>query len=93
MKNPENRAIFDQRMIDIQFLLNAIKVSMVQGRNFLINRLMPKGPIMRERHLNYIYKAIWGMFAADVDKTLLFRMLDWVWEKALHANGDFFFFR
>ncbi|MBC8236521.1 hypothetical protein H8E77_43800 [bacterium] len=72
-------------------LLGAIRVSMQQGGNFLVNRISPNGPIMRERNLNYIHKASWGMYAAGVDHSIIARLLDWTLENALQPNGDFYF--
>ena len=52
---------------DPAHLLEAIKLSMSQGGNFLKSRIAPAGPIARESNVNYIHKASWGMYAAGVD--------------------------
>ncbi len=72
-------------------LLSAINVSMQQGGNFLVMQRAPFGPIMRERNLNYIHKATWGMYVAGVDRGIIAEMLNWTLENALRPNGDFYF--
>ena len=72
-------------------LLEAIKLSMSQGGNFLKSRVAPTGPIAREPNVNYIHKASWGMYASGVDHETIAILLDWVEQKALRENGDFFF--
>jgi len=79
------------KICDRTHLLGAIKISMQQGGNFLVMRRAPFGPIMRERNLNYIHKATWGMYAAGVDRGIIAEMLDWTRENALRPNGDFYF--
>ena len=72
-------------------LSGAIRISLEQGGNFLVHRLAPNGPIMREPNLNYIHKTSWGMYAAGVDHSIIARLLDWTLENALQPNGDFYF--
>lgn len=76
---------------EIEHLLNAIKVSIQQGGNFLVSRCYPNGPIMHERNLDYIHKATWGMYSAGVRHGLIAKLIDWAMENALQPNGDFFF--
>lgn len=76
---------------ELVHLLGAIKTSIIQGRNFLISRVAPNGPIMQKRNLDYVHKACWGMFEAGVNSKLISRILDWIKEHALQSNGDFFF--
>jgi len=76
---------------EIEHLLGAIRICMQQGGSFLVSRCAPKGPIMRERNLDYIHKTTWGMYASGVRHTLISRILDWAMENALQPNGDFFF--
>lgn len=76
---------------EIEHLLNAIKVSIQQGGNFLVRRCNPYGPIMRERNLDYIHKATWGMYSAGVRHSLIAKLIDWAIENALQPNGDLFF--
>ena len=44
-----------EKHLNKSHLLGAIKISMQQGGNFLVHRIAPNGPIMRERNLNYIH--------------------------------------
>ncbi len=76
---------------EIEHLLGAIKICMQQGGSFLVSRCAPNGPIMRERNLDYIHKATWGMYASGVRHDLIAKILDWAMENALQPNGDFFF--
>ncbi len=80
----------ENKMRDMEHLLNAIKVSIQQGANFLVHRLAPNGPIMREPDLCYIHKPSWGLYAADVDHGIIAKLLDWARKKALQSSGDFF---
>lgn len=81
----------EMKIYDHIHLLNAIKITIQQGGNFLVMRRAPLGPIMRERNLNYIHKATWGMHAAGVDPGIIAGMLDWTLNNALQPNGDFYF--
>ena len=54
----ENREGFELRLRELSHLLGAIRTSMEQGGNFLVERLAPNGPIMRERSLEYVHKPI-----------------------------------
>ena len=79
------------KIYDYTHLLGATRISMQQGGNFLVMRRTPFGPIMRERNLNYIHKATWGMYVTGVDRGIIAEMLDWTLENALRPNGDFYF--
>lgn len=79
------------RLSDPAHLLGATRISIQQGGNFLVHRIAPQGPILRERNLNYVHKATWGMHAAGVDHDVIARLLDWARDEALQANGDFYF--
>jgi len=79
------------RIADPQHLLGAVRVALVQGGQFLVSRLAPNGPILRERNVSYVSKASWGMYAAGVAHGVLARMLDWLQREALRRNGDFYF--
>ncbi len=72
-------------------LLGAIRVALQEGGRFLVSRLAPNGPILKERLLSYIHKATWGMYAAGVDHGIIERMLDWAAAESLQPNGDFYF--
>ena len=76
---------------EVEHLLNAIRLSIQQGGNFLVSKCYPNGPIMRERNLDYIHKATWGMYSAGVSHSLIAKLLDWAMDNALQPNGDFFF--
>ena len=85
MKEHENR------IREMEHLLGAIRISIQQGGNFLVNRRAPVGPIMREPNLSYIHKASWGMYAAGVDHEIIAELLDWAVDNALQFSGDFYF--
>lgn len=76
---------------EIEYLLSAINVSIQKGGNFLLNRRAPYGPIMRERNLDYIHKATWGMYASGVDHDIIAQLIDWAIDNALQPNGDIYF--
>lgn len=78
------------RIADPEHLLEAMRLSIQQGGRFLLHRMAPYGPILQEPNLSYVHKVSWGMYAAGVDHEVLARMLDWVREKALQPNGDFY---
>jgi len=80
----------DNRAAEIRHILQAIGVSLQQGAHFLVSRLAPNGPIMREPNLSYMHKASWGMYVAGVDHRLIWRLIDWAKEKGLRPNGDFY---
>jgi len=80
-----------EKYLNKNHLLNAIRISLQQGGNFLVHRIAPNGPIMRERNLNYIHKASWGMYAAGVEDDIIAGLLDWTLKNALRSNGDFYF--
>jgi hypothetical protein len=68
-----------------------MRLSLFEGGQFLLSRIAPLGPILRERNLSYVDKASWGMYAAGVDHETIARLLDWVLREALQENGDFYF--
>jgi hypothetical protein len=79
------------RISDPRHLLGAMRIALVQGGEYLVGRIAPNGPILRERNVSYVHKASWGMYAAGVDHALIARLLDWLQREALQPNGDFFF--
>ncbi|RLI04192.1 hypothetical protein DRO38_01810, partial [Candidatus Bathyarchaeota archaeon] len=83
--------MIESRILDLEHLLSAIKISIQQGGGFLVRRRAPNGPIMRERSLEYIHKACWGLYAAGVDHKIIAQILDWVAKNALKPNGDLYF--
>lgn len=87
MRNLEG---LDHIVPEIRHVLQAVGVSLQQGAQFLVGRLAPNGPIMREPNLSYVYKASWGMYAAGVDHKLIWKLIDWAREKGLRPNGDFY---
>ncbi len=76
---------------DPAHLLAAMRLSLLQGGQFLASRIAPNGPILRERNVSYVHKASWGMHAAGVEYDTIARLLDWVQREALQPNGDFYF--
>ena len=79
------------RISDPRHLLGAMRIALVRGGEFLVGRIAPNGPILRERNVSYVHKASWGMYAAGVDHALIARLLDWAQREALQPSGDFFF--
>ncbi len=79
------------RITDPDHLLSAMRIALRQGGEYLVGRIDPNGPILRERCVSYMHKAAWGMYATDVDHDILARMLDWAGKEALRENGDFYF--
>jgi hypothetical protein len=79
------------RISDPRHLVGTLQVALAQGGRFLVSRLAPNGPILRERNVSYMSKASWGMHAAGVDHGTIARMLDWVQREAQQPNGDFYF--
>jgi len=78
------------RIANPEHLLGALRISLAQGGQFLVGRVAPNGPILREPNLSYVYKASWGMYAAGVDHDTIARLLDWAQKEALRENGDFY---
>ena len=79
------------RIAEPGHLLRAIRLSLFEGGQFLLSRIAPLGPILRERNVSYVHKTSWGMYAAGVDHETIARLLDWVLREALQENGDFYF--
>jgi hypothetical protein len=78
------------RITDPGHLLGAVRVSLARGGHFLVSRIAPNGPILREPSLSYVHKASWGMYAAGVDHDVIARLLDWVQKETLRENRDFY---
>ncbi|MEM3079772.1 MAG: hypothetical protein QXF21_05595, partial [Thermoproteota archaeon] len=68
----------EYRIGELTHLLSAVKTYMRKGGSFLLNRIAPNGPIMRERNLDYVHKASWGLYASGADRAVLSRIMDWV---------------
>ena len=81
----------DWRITDPEHLLGAMRVSLCQGGEFLVGRIDPNGPILRDRSVSYVHKSSWGMYAAGIDHETIARLLDWAGSEALRDNGDFYF--
>ena len=73
-----------------QQLLNAIRICLQQGGEFLTSRIAPNGPILAEPSLTFVSKPSWGMYAAGVDHDTIARLLDWAQQESLRDNGDFY---
>jgi hypothetical protein len=78
------------RITDPQHLLGAVRVALAEGAQFLVSRIAPNGPILREPCLSYVHKASWGMYAAGVDHDVIARMMDWIQSETLRDNRDFY---
>lgn len=71
-------------------LLEAIRICLQRGGQFLRSRVAPNGPILDQPSLSYVSKPSWGMYAAGVDHDTIARLLDWAQQEGLRENGDFF---
>jgi len=76
---------------ELEQLIGAAQITLVEGGRWLVSQRAPLGPIMGERDLSYVYKCIWGAYAAGVERRYITEMLDWLYANALQPNGDFFF--
>ncbi len=79
------------RIADPSQLLGALRIALAEGGEFLVGRIAPNGPILREPNVSYVHKTVWGMYAAGVEHGVIARLLDWVYREALRPNGDFYF--
>ncbi|MHB0878539.1 MAG: hypothetical protein ACYC5O_21080 [Anaerolineae bacterium] len=79
------------RRSEVEFLLGGMRESLAAGGEYLASRRFPNGPMCHERNVNYMHKAVWGMYAGGVDHRIIAEVLDWVEREALQPNGDFFF--
>jgi hypothetical protein len=79
------------RCRELQHLLNGIRTSLQQGSNWLVSRIAPNGPICGVESVEYCHKATWGLYVTGVDQKILHKVLDWLGEKALRNNYDFYF--
>jgi len=78
------------RISDPSHLLGAVRLGVAQGGDSLCQRLAPNGPILEALNVSYIHKTSWGMYEAGVDHDTIAKLLDWVRDKALQKNGDFY---
>jgi hypothetical protein len=76
---------------ELEQLIGAAQITLAEGGRWLVNQRAPLGPIMGERDVSYVYKSIWGAYAAGVERRYIAKMLDWLHAQALQPNGDFFF--
>ncbi len=76
---------------DPAHLLRALRIALVRGGNFLVGRMAPIGPILKERNVSYVHKTSWGMYSAGIDHAVIARLLDWARDEALRPQGDFYF--
>lgn len=74
-----------------EHLLGAMRIALQQGGQFLVSRIAPGGPILKDRNLSYVHKSSWGMCAAGVEHRTIARLLDWARQEALQPSGDFYF--
>ncbi|MFI5421219.1 MAG: hypothetical protein ACHQ1H_09665 [Nitrososphaerales archaeon] len=81
----------DWKLRELYHLQDAARTSLIEGGSWLVSRIHPNGPILKVTDLNFIYKGVWGMWAAGVDHSVLHKSLKWIEENSLHPNGDFFF--
>jgi len=76
---------------ELRHLLGSIRICLQQGASYLVGRIAPNGPIMKERNLDFVHKTSWGMYAAGVDHSVISTILDWTQKNALQQSGDFYF--
>jgi hypothetical protein len=76
---------------ELEQLIGAAKITLAEGGNWLVSQHAPKGPVMRERDVSYVYKCVWGEYAAGIDRSYVSLLLDWLYQNALQPNGDLFF--
>jgi hypothetical protein len=76
---------------ELEQLIGAAKITLAEGGQWLINQHAPQGPVMRERDVSYVYKCVWGEYAARVGDGYVAELLDWLYRNALQPNGDLFF--
>ena len=53
---------------ELEQLIGAAKITMAEGGHWLLGQRAPKGPIMRERDISFVYKCVWGAYAACMDR-------------------------
>ncbi|MDA4122741.1 MAG: hypothetical protein OK456_06130 [Thaumarchaeota archaeon] len=85
-----SRADIDWNLSNLNHLLGASRICLLEGGNWLASRIYPGGPILHEKDLNYIYKGVWGLHAAGVHPSVLDGCFRWI-ETALKPNGDLYF--
>ena len=76
---------------ELEQLIGAAKITMTEGIQWLLTQRDPNGPIMRDLDVSFVYKAVWAAYATNQDRHYITGLLDWLYEKALQPNGDFFF--
>ena len=76
---------------ELEQLIGAAKITLAEGGQWLVNQHAPQGPVMRERDVSYVYKCVWGEYAARVGHHYVAELLDWLYRNALQPNGDLFF--
>lgn len=76
---------------ELEQVIGAAKIALLEGSQWMLGQRAPNGPIMAERDISYVYKCIWGAYAAGLDQFYINEMLDWLQKHALQPSGDFFF--
>lgn len=76
---------------DPAHLLRTLRIALLRGGTYLVSRIAPNGPILRERNVSYVHKTSWGMYSAGIDHAVIARLLDWARDEALRPQGDFYF--
>ena len=79
------------RKAEVEYLLGGMRESLAAGGEYLAHRRFPNGPLCHDRNVNYMHKAVWGMYAGGVDARIIAEVLDWVEREALQPSGDFYF--
>ena len=51
---------------ELEQLIGAARIALAQGSQRLIGQRAPYGPVMRGRDISFVYKCIWGEYAATL---------------------------
>ncbi len=84
-----HRELLDERRA-LRAMIGQMETSISRGADWLVRRLAPYGPIMRERDLSYCHKVTWGLYEAgrlDAVKQLL----EWIAVNARMGPGRYYF--
>jgi hypothetical protein len=76
---------------ELEQLIGAAKITMAEGGHWLVSQHAPRGPVMQEFDVSYVYKCVWGEYATGVGAHYVGQLLDWLYANALQPNGDLFF--
>jgi hypothetical protein len=75
---------------ELDQLQRATRTTVDTGCEWLLRQIHPRGPIMGERNMAFVYKPLWALAATGHTEAAR-RILDWLELNAVQANGDVFF--